>query len=1369
MFNKRQQAKMRGLQVGIVNILLQLLVGVQAEYIQQPLQCFLDETVQTGIVAGVECVMNGDVREDDIITYTFLASDEYDLMFTLHAMEGDTDLTIAWPGLSKDGDPYVSERFGEGDSVDQIFVSRFKMSQHPGLWTVNISSYLPLSSYQLEISTIDKLRLLHEDDLDVLLAINEQCCQLSFSCPQLTSFLRASARSNPEEDFCHQPPNQCDEEGHITSLIIEGDVLDCAVPMEIAQLKNLIHLELQDLGLSGTTSDLAMIIQNLPNLQTLNLASNRISGNLTCDLANDELRLFMLSDNLLEGTLPECILAIKELRELILGKNFLTGTLPPLPKDSQVSFIAVNEQFGEEKMSGVLPAIEEAEELLLLWVYNNQFEGPLPILQNPFVREIHCGGNQFTGEIPEEYASYKELRYLNLTSNKLSGLIPEGVAQLTRVRALDLSSNKFNGPIPDVWDVDSWSIQLQNNQLSGPIPGDLALVPGLLLLGLSGNQLTGTLDEFGDALLNTTAKIYDFEVNNNQLTGTLPSQLSLMSAFSEKYLRGPTPQPNKFFIKNNNFSGQMPDFIISGVLQYDNLLVDVSGNQLSCPEDLPEGVELKNSLGSLRCLVDGEEVPLLLHVRRNLYSQFECFDSATNADINAYDSEGKLEFVPELICRAEDVIVGENVQSFLYYVSPASDAEYDLWFTLNTLTGDADIRVYWLEGSPVDYEIHTSSRSGQGAQADVVTIPRTKLSEAPGWWQINITSFAPESTYELEVEAVGKLRLLNDFDKKVLKAVYRDCCDDACFSYFRSALSTSRMRSLEDDLCYRPPNKCNSEGHLLHLNLDDVGLRCPFPELLSQLSNLTTLELRRNAISGDIGKFAETIPDNIRYLSLTSNQIKGQLPCSIAKDRLRSIALADNQISGSVPACLFEAPQLVDLFLDKNNLNGTLPDPSTAKKLVILNLSEQEEPGLTGPIPDLDSLSKLHVLELSKNSFTGPLPMLPKDVLVVRMDGNQLTGQIPMEYGLLPRLEDLSLNKNQLTGEINIGFYTLPAITILDIAYNNFTGVLADVWDTPELRLLYLQGNQLSGTLPASLADEPKLRALGLADNQLTGTLGVFAEALPKDSPLAYFDVANNKLEGSIPTAISKMSAFGNDYQRTAYGAPLPNVFDLQDNNFTGDIPDFLYQAVDDLFLYASVSGNQFNCPDTLPVGVNLTLSSRFSDITCTDIHGYELPVPLYGIIAKLLPTNLLEDSEELVCVNEAQDSGVLIPDEDTICRQRGSVVADQQHSYWFYVRPNPNYSLEVALTSIVGDADLYVDWLGRAEDEDPLQSFGWGDTPDEIIISQRNLIDHPGIWFVNVTALIDDSEYQLSVTGVPGNDTETPANAALRPDSSLI
>jgi len=83
--------------------------------------------------------------------------------------------------------------------------------------------------------------------------------------------------------------------------------------------------------------------------------------------------------------------------------------------------------------------------------------------------------------------------------------------------------------------------------------------------------------------------------------------------------------------------------------------------------------------------------------------------------VQAYDKEGKLEFVPQLVCRADDILVEEDVQSFLFYVPPGDRNEYDLWFTLNTVSGDADIRIYWLEGSPADYEIHTSSRSGSGS------------------------------------------------------------------------------------------------------------------------------------------------------------------------------------------------------------------------------------------------------------------------------------------------------------------------------------------------------------------------------------------------------------------------------------------------------------------------------------------------------------------------------------------------------------------------------------------------------------------------------------------------------------------------------
>lgn len=62
----------------------------------------------------------------------------------------------------------------------------------------------------------------------------------------------------------------------------------------------------------------------------------------------------------------------------------------------------------------------------------------------------------------------------------------------------------------------------------------------------------------------------------------------------------------------------------------------------------------------------------------------------------------------------------------------------------------------------------------------------------------------------------------------------------------------------------------------------------------------------------------------------------------------------------------------------------------------------------------------------------------------------------------------------------------------------------------------------MTGTLPAWLAQLPNLRLLGLNDNALSGTIGLLAEGAPS---LAYFNVQRNKFVGSIPAAIGRMTA----------------------------------------------------------------------------------------------------------------------------------------------------------------------------------------------------------------------------------------------------
>jgi Leucine-rich repeat (LRR) protein len=108
----------------------------------------------------------------------------------------------------------------------------------------------------------------------------------------------------------------------------------------------------------------------------------------------------------------------------------------------------------------------------------------------------------------------------------------------------------------------------------------------------------------------------------------------------------------------------------------------------------------------------------------------------------------------------------------------------------------------------------------------------------------------------------------------------------------------------------------------------------------------------------------------------------------------------------------------------------------------------------------------LKSVKLSNANLTGTIPMLTS-LFELELQGNALTGPLP---AVLPTtLQRLLLGRNKLTG-------TLPAYTQLgptalqyfDASFNNLSGGLRPEWvgSMAGLRDLFLQGNNLTGTLP---------------------------------------------------------------------------------------------------------------------------------------------------------------------------------------------------------------------------------------------------------------------------------------------------------------
>ena len=446
-----------------------------------------------------------------------------------------------------------------------------------------------------------------------------------------------AAANATTENFCHLPGQICDNNGRITHLRLDSQLMNCELPESLSTFTALERLFMFSNEITGTFEQFLGMAKGMKNLNHVHMADMGLHGNLACCESGDSeclshLKTLDMKRNSLQGDLPECLLDLPKIGVLDLKGNKLTGSMPAtLNPNPHMIVLDVREQNGEG-MTGPVPDLRPLENLALVGLSGNAFTGAFPALPAK-LEAVHISDTKLEGEIHPSANELSKIWVFEAANNGLTGPIPKAFWSSESLKLLDLSDNRLSGSLPEVLkSVNLRVLRLQDNSLTGGIPAGLASLNRLGLLNLTNNGFTGSLNAYSDALSFNTLKV--FSVAHNQLTGSIPESMERLGVFSMFPIPG-SSNSQVFDVSFNQLDGQFPDHVVATVLRLSSELqsqfeFNIQGNYLACPreevkttilKELPDVADATCQEGDKLRTVRSEFVPPavkeLMHERRN--------------------------------------------------------------------------------------------------------------------------------------------------------------------------------------------------------------------------------------------------------------------------------------------------------------------------------------------------------------------------------------------------------------------------------------------------------------------------------------------------------------------------------------------------------------------------------------------------------------------------------------------------------------------------------------------------------------------------------------------------------------------------------
>ncbi|KAJ9693231.1 hypothetical protein PVL29_012116 [Vitis rotundifolia] len=426
---------------------------------------------------------------------------------------------------------------------------------------------------------------------------------------------------------------------------------------------------------------------------------------------------------------------------------------------------------------------------------------------------------------------------------------------------------------------------------------------------------------------------------------------------------------------------------------------------------------------------------------------------------------------------------------------------------------------------------------------------------------------------------------------------------------------------------------------LKYLHMGSCHLGPSFPAWLQSQKNLQFLDFSNGSISSPIPNWFWNISFNLQELTLSHNQLQGQLPNSLNYKVSISnlipnfyygdvnIDFSSNLFEGPIPFSIkgvsfldlshnkfssFFPPSgesmlgLKSLLLSDNQITGFIPlnIGEFLPSLRFLSLSGNR---ITGTIPDsIGRITNLEVIDFSRNNLTGSIPFTISNcssLLVLDLGKNNLFGMLPKSLGQLQWLQSLHLNHNKLSGEFPSSWQNLTGLDVLDLSYNRLSGQVP-TWigvAFVNLVILNLRSNLFSGRLPSRLSNLSSLHVLDLAQNNLMGEIPITLvelKAMAQEHIMNIYPLYDNRISSSYEerlVVITKGQSL--EYTRTL---SLVVGIDLSDNNLSGEFP----QEITKLFGLVVLNLSRNHITGQIPESISMLRQLSSLDLSSNKLSG---------------------------------------------------------------------------------------------------------------------------------------------------------------------